>query len=135
MKKSAMIQTGRAKIESQESILRKGIKIEIDDVGDGDVAERNTTVRIRYDLCLRRGDVLQKGIETKVDLSRRRTIAGLRYGIEGMKVGGRRRFRASPHLSYGECGVPEVIPPNSVLVFDVQLLEVISYSDADVEAV
>ena len=113
--------------------MRKGIKIGIDEVGEGEVTESNTTVRIRYDLCLSRGDVVQKGIETKVDLFRRQAIAGLRYGIEGMRVGGHRRFRASPHLAYGESGVPEMIPPNAVLVFDVELLEVISYPDAEVK--
>ncbi|MCW3097791.1 MAG: 46 kDa FK506-binding nuclear protein-like isoform [Chthonomonadaceae bacterium] len=115
--------------------MRKGIKIEIDEVGEGKVAERGTSVRIRYDLLLSRGDVVQKGIEMKVDLFDRETVAGLRYGIEGMRVGGRRRFRASPHLAYGESGVPEMIPPNAVLVFDVELLEVTSYPYAEVEAV
>lgn len=116
----------------QKYTLRKGIKIEIDEIGDGEVAERGTTARIRYDLCLSRGDVLQKGRELKVDLFRRRTIAGLRYGIEGMRVGGRRRFRVSPHLAYREHGWSEDIPPNAVLVFDVRLLEVISYPDMEV---
>jgi FKBP-type peptidyl-prolyl cis-trans isomerase len=120
--------------------VRKGIKIEIDEVGDGEVAERDTTVRIRYDCFLSRGDVVQKGIELKVDLFRRRAIAGLRYGIEGMRVGGRRRFRASPHLAYGERGygagdLPDMIPPNAMLVFDVKLLEVISYPFAHEEQV
>jgi FK506-binding nuclear protein len=57
----------------------------------------------------------------------------LRYGIEGMRVGGRRRFRASPHLSYGEVGVPEMIPSNAVLVFDVKLLEAIVYPTSEDE--
>lgn len=114
--------------------MRKGIKIEIDELGDGEVAERGTTVRIRFDTFLSRGDVVVKDMVTKVDLFDREAIAGLRYGIEGMRVGGRRRFRASPHLAYGEGGVPEKIPPNAVLVFDVKLLEVISYPDADEES-
>jgi FKBP-type peptidyl-prolyl cis-trans isomerase len=113
--------------------VRKGIKIEIDEIGDGEVAERGTTVRIRFDTFLSRGDVVVKGMVAKVDLFDREAIAGLRYGIEGMRVGGRRRFRASPHLAYGESGVPDKIPPNAVLVFDVELLEVISYPDATVE--
>ena len=113
--------------------MRKGIQIETDEVGSGAIALKDSTVRIRYDLSLSKGDVVQKGIDLTFDLFRRHVIAGLRYGVEGMRVGGRRRFRVSPHLAYGEGGVPEKIPANAALVFDVELLEVISYSDAAVE--
>ena len=61
-----------------------------------------------------------------IDLSRRDVIAGLRYGIAGMQEGGRRKIRVSPHLGYGEVGVPGVIPPGAVLIFDIELLEVIT---------
>jgi hypothetical protein len=59
-----------------------------------------------------------------IDLRRRETIAGLRYGIEGMRIGGRRRITISPQLAYGEAGVPGVIPGNAVLTFDVELIDV-----------
>jgi FKBP-type peptidyl-prolyl cis-trans isomerase len=51
-------------------------------------------------------------------------IAGLEYGVEGMRVGGRRRFRAAPHLCYRDDGVASVIPSNALLVFAVELMEV-----------
>ena len=58
------------------------------------------------------------------DLSGRVVIAGLRYGVEGMRVGGLRRLTVSPHLAYGGDGVPGVIPPVAVLIFEVKLLDV-----------
>ena len=54
----------------------------------------------------------------------RRVIAGLEYGVEGMRAGGRRRIRVAPHLGYGDRGVPGVVPANALLTFDVQLLKV-----------
>ena len=113
--------------------MPKGVKIEELKIGDGRVALRNTTVRIRYDGYLRDGEVFQKEFEYTVDLSRREVIAGLRYGVEGMREGGRRRIRVSPHLGYGEGGVPGIIPPNAVLIFEIELLEVIPHSSTQEE--
>jgi FKBP-type peptidyl-prolyl cis-trans isomerase len=57
-------------------------------------------------------------------LAERNVIAGLRYGVEGMLSGGRRRVRVGPHLAYRDVGVPERVPADAVLVFDIRLLAV-----------
>jgi len=49
-------------------------------------------------------------------------FAGLFYGVEGMRVGGRRRLRAAPHLAYREAGVPGVIPPNALLTVEIEVV-------------
>jgi peptidylprolyl isomerase len=51
-------------------------------------------------------------------------IPGWDEGVEGMKVGGRRRLVIPPDLAYGKAGQPPAIKPNSTLVFVVDLLEV-----------
>ncbi len=51
-------------------------------------------------------------------------IPGWVQGISGMKVGGRRELIIPPALGYGKAGSPPTIPPNSTLVFVVDLLSV-----------
>ncbi len=103
---------------------RKGVEIEDGVIGSGAVATRDTVALIRCDGYLNLGEPFQASAEVWIDFARRNVVAGLLYGVEGMRVGGRRRIRFGPHLGYGDRGVPGVIPPNAVLIYDVELLEV-----------
>jgi hypothetical protein len=59
---------------------------------------------------------------TCLRIDRRSLISGLFYGIDGMRIGGTRRLEISPHLAYGEKGVPGMIPGNAVLIAEVSFL-------------
>jgi len=58
------------------------------------------------------------------DLGSGGVIAGWDQGVEGMKVGGRRRLIIPSDLAYGSAGSPPTIPANAALVFDVDLVSV-----------
>jgi peptidylprolyl isomerase len=108
--------------------MPSGLKVEELTLGTGAVAARSTVVTIHYRGFLHRGDQFRssydEGRPLHIRLGRREVIAGLERGILGMRVGGRRRLVISPHLAYGTSGVPGVIPPNAVVIFEVELLDV-----------
>ena len=58
------------------------------------------------------------------DLGAGQVIAGWDRGVQGMRVGGRRRLVIPAHLAYGERGAGGVIGPNETLIFVVDLLDV-----------
>ena len=105
-----------------------GIAIRDLEIGTGPEADRKSVVSVHYRLFLNRGDLVQDtwsdGCPHTIDLGQREAIDGLRYGLVGMRVGGRRELIVGPHLAYRESGVAGIIPPNAVLRFEIELLQV-----------
>lgn len=110
---------------------RGGVEYEDLELGTGSVAERGSAVDVLYNLSLNRGDEIQENVKYSFRVGERRVIAGLDYGVEGMRVGGRRRIRVGPHLAYRDKGVLGTIPANAVLEFCVTLLNVRSSATHD----
>src|SRR5512147_2489271 len=98
--------------------MRSGIKVRDLVVGSGKLAAQNSQVVVQYRGFLNRGELVMDSSQfpqpTRIELSKRDCVAGLRYGIEGMRVGGVREIIISPHLAYGAEGLPGVVPPNAV---------------------
>lgn len=112
--------------------MAKGIEIKEIVVGTGDEATEDSIVAVSVRNFLRRGDEVSPsplyGTKMVIDLGRRECIAGLRYGIPGMRVGGTREIVISPHLAYGKAGIPGRIPANALLRCQVELLEIRKHS-------
>ena len=64
-------------------------------------------------------------IDHAITLGRRQAIAGIEQALLGMKQGGYRKVRISPHLAYGEDGLPGLIPARAVLIAELWLREII----------
>jgi len=79
---------------------KSGIKVIAETPGIGPELKKGHRVRVRYDIQLSRGEFLVRDQETVFTFGDRGFIAGFRYGLEGMRAGGMRRFKASPHLCY-----------------------------------
>jgi hypothetical protein len=65
-----------------------------------------------------------KGKPFRMILGAGKVIKGWEQGLLGMKKEGRRVLVIPPSLGYGVNGAPPVIPPNSILIFDVELLKI-----------
>lgn len=113
-------------------VMTKGIEIRDLTLGTGDEVTKDSIVVANVRTFLRRGDEVSPspmfGTRRVLDLGRRHCIAGLRYGISGMRVGGLREIVISPHLAYGKEGIPGTIPANALLRCEVELLETREHS-------
>jgi FKBP-type peptidyl-prolyl cis-trans isomerase len=94
--------------------------------GLGSTANRGDRVRIHYVGYLSDGTVVDSSLGREAitfELGSGEVIRGWNEGILGMKVGGRRKLVVRPGLGYGSRGQDGVVPPNAVLVFEIQLLD------------
>jgi len=57
-------------------------------------------------------------IDRTIVLGRREAIAGVEHTLMGMKAGGYRKVRISPHLAYRDKGISNLIPPDAVLIVE-----------------
>ena len=60
-------------------------------------------------------------VDHETTLGRRQAVAGIEHSLTGMKPGGYRKVRISPHLAYRDQGLTDLIPPNAVLIVELWL--------------
>ncbi len=97
-------------------------------VGDGTTPTVGQLVTVNYTGFLEDGTVFDSSRERNTPFSfnigEGRVIQGWDEGLATMSVGSNRLLIIPADLAYGESGIPDVIPPNATLIFDVELLEI-----------
>ena len=118
--------------QDKMATTKSGLKYVDQMVGSGDVAMKGNTVSVHYTGWFytegKRGAKFDSSLDRKMPfefkLGARQVIPGWDEGVEGMKVGGKRELIIPPDLGYGPRGMPGIIPPNSTLNFEIELLKV-----------
>jgi len=105
-----------------------GLIVEDIDIGVGAAAAAGQKVTVHYTGWLTNGTKFDSSKDRNdpfvFPLGGGRVIKGWDEGVQGMKVGGKRKLTIPPALGYGSRGAGSVIPPNATLVFEVELLGV-----------
>ncbi|MDP6387790.1 MAG: FKBP-type peptidyl-prolyl cis-trans isomerase [Candidatus Pacebacteria bacterium] len=113
--------------ESEESPSVNDLLISDTVLGEGAEAVSGKIITVHYTGTLMDGtkfdSSLDRGAPFKFILGAGQVIQGWEQGFAGMKVGGKRKLVIPPQLGYGDQAIGS-IPANSILVFDVELLDV-----------
>jgi peptidylprolyl isomerase len=102
-----------------------GLKYQVLKQGNGTTSPKATdTVKVHYHGTLLNGTVFDSSVERGQPISfpLNRVIKGWTEGLQLMKVGDKFKFEIPPDLAYGPNSPSPKIPPNSTLVFEVELL-------------
>ena len=119
----------RPEIDKPEGDVPFELGIEDIVVGDGAEATKGTKVSVHYvGVAFSTGEEFDaswnRGQPFEFKLGKGQVIPGWDAGVEGMKVGGRRKLVIPPHLGYGDRGAGRAIKPGETLIFVVDLLGV-----------
>src|SRR3989344_8531747 len=105
---------------------KTGLVVEEVVVGTGPLAEPGYTLSVHYVGTLEDGKVFDSSLDRNAPINFTlgvgQVIRGWDEGLSGMRVGGKRVLTISPEYAYGDQGVGS-IPPNSTLIFQVELLD------------
>jgi FKBP-type peptidyl-prolyl cis-trans isomerase FkpA len=104
------------------------LKMEELTAGTGAEATTGKTVDVHYTGWLEDGSKFDSSVDRgkpfSFKLGAGQVIKGWDKGVQGMKVGGKRKLTIPATLGYGERGAGGVIPPGATLIFEVELLGV-----------
>jgi FKBP-type peptidyl-prolyl cis-trans isomerase 2 len=126
--------------------LKRGIKLLAEHEGIGDPVKKGHRVVYNLKIFLNKGEEVPlnerqaehlpaemirtiKGdrfVDHRITLGSREAMAGVEYSLIGMKKGGYRKVRVSPHLAFRDKGLPDLVPPNAVLVVELWLRDLIN---------
>ena len=114
--------------QNERTTMENGLIIETLIEGEEPTAEQYSIVTVNYTGSLENGTVFDSSLNPgrepfRFTLGVGQVIAGWDQGVLGMKTGEKRKLTIPPELGYGNQDMG-VIPPNSTLIFEIDLLEV-----------
>lgn len=106
---------------------KSGLQYQVLKEGNGQKPKATSRVKVNYEGRLLDGTVFDSSIARNhpVVFQLSQVIAGWTEGLQTMKEGGKTRFFIPANLAYGEVGAGDSIGPNSTLIFDIELLQVL----------
>jgi FKBP-type peptidyl-prolyl cis-trans isomerase FkpA len=104
--------------------LKSGITLIAEVEGRGPPAGKGDRVTVRLNGWLNGGEMIQRDYVGDIVIGNHGVIAGIEYALIGMRPGGRRTVRISPHLGYKSAGIAGRIPADAVLVYEIEVLEI-----------
>ncbi len=114
--------------DEEVGVLEPSVEIMVLEQGEGRQTEAGDVLTVHYIGTLVDGtqfdSSLDRGEPFVFTLGVGKVIRGWDKGLLGMRIGEKRRLTVPPELGYGVDGVPELIPPNATLIFEVELLEI-----------
>ena len=121
--------------------IRKGVRLLEETTGQGDPLKRNEDYLLSIRITLSQGEIVRYSekclshviddqlkteedgfFQHRVQIDRGNLVGGFFYAVQGMRVGGYRKVVIAPHLSYGEKGIRDVIPPNAKLTVEIKVI-------------
>jgi peptidylprolyl isomerase len=113
-------------MEQQPTKTASGLQYIDTVVGTGPMPKTGQRVTVHYTGTLKNGTKFDSSVDRGQPftfvIGVGQVIRGWDEGVATMKVGGKRKLMIPPNLGYGERGAGNLIPPNSDLIFDVELL-------------
>ena len=104
------------------------LEIVNDEPGEGIAIANHSKIKVHYKGFLENGKVFDSSYKRKqpfqFQIGTKQVIEGWEIGLIGMKIGGKRTLIVPPELGYGKKGAGNIIPPNSKLIFEIEIIDV-----------
>ena len=110
--------------ETKQTVLDSGLRVIKKEEGNGDLPQKGQPVTVHYNGYLENGTKFDSSYDREIpftfQIGQGRVIKGWDEGVMEMKPGSKHTLIIPPELGYGSRGAGDTIPPNSILIFEIE---------------